>query len=609
MNTRNSARGRKRRDSLNQSGTQPESGEDISDHEGVAETGTPHHGEGEVNSSAHCVLVNMEDPKDGSPPSKKIFNTEIIPEAIKPFTDRLPRITEAFVLNRHEVLVFAGRRSREEGFTFPEAEELAGRLSGSLEWIGSEMQVRSRPLTLEIGRNRIAQFNKERRREKLREKKLIPDAPFRKAKRKTLSVPESENESEVSTDKEDESDKSSDEESLTDAASLASKHSQSSSSTKASIPASRHARRKLAKQEDKGTKKVSPGKIILPYFSGDDPQDPAAVSYRTWRFRVEMFRLRGAKENSLLTKAITALRGRPADLVTSMGPNVNLSTLLKRLDSYYGDVLTLDALLHDLYAMEQKEGESVGNFGMRVEEVVEVMSQLFPDETPSEEKRRKRILDRFFHGLREDYKMSLKYLKKKPGITYQELLYEAREMEKEEQQPPKGNGHRTRREEKAQHKPWHPFATRKPYGFASASKSLKADLIQIAEAMSGESQDCKDTHPESGGEGEDPELAQVVQFMKGAVGNFKPKNPYDHLKLDQNNNSALANVECFNCGGFGHMARECPSPKLPRGSKNGKREGEQTHPSYNKSGSTDNKSAQVAATQLNHQDNQLPSAQ
>ena len=540
----------------------------------------------------HCVLMKAENPTDGSPPLKPVWNNDIIPPALNPVTTLLEidPVSEAYVLSRNETLLFSGKRGKNEGWSLDEAQRLAQALtSGDLEWVGGPIDSRGRALTLESGSVRIKEVVKEKRRDKLKEKRSpkspLPFRKHRRARRNSSAYDSDSSEisfHSVETNRDgpagditERSEGDSSEDDLSDAS---------------SVPRSRAGRRKLAKREKANQPKgTAPGKIFLPFFSGENSTDPQNASFKTWRYDVEIYRLQGASERHLLPRVIASLRGAPGEMVRSLGTRVSLATILKTLDGYYGDVLTADGMIQELYTISQNEGESVAEFGMRVEKVVSMITELFPDELDPGQKLDK-IKNRFFAGLDPEIKSAIAYLKKRPGILYEDLLREAREVEKDsERVSNKKHSSQFKRsfEPRKDARNWHPFSSRKPNGFAV--KSLKADLAEIHDAMIGE--------PEViGSEGEDEDEAtvkaqQTVQLMKGALnmGDAKPKNPWDKFKKNERKPGAKdpMSYKCLNCLGFGHFARECPSPYL-KDSKNEKGEGDRTKPFQPQSRSTNN---------------------
>ena len=531
----------------------------------------------------HCVLLKVENPKDGSPPLKSVWNNEVIPPALVPATDGLEisSVSEAFVLSRTEALLFSGKRTKNKGWTLEDARCLANQLtSGNMDWIGGPVDARGRALTLEAGAQRIKEFVAERRREKLKGKKSPHgDAPFRKTRRHRRDT------SGLDSDSSEASFHSVDEGDTTQTLGTEqsdSNESDTNASVRSFIPRNRAARRR-AEHKNK-----APNKITLPYFSGEETSDPLTASFKNWRYDVEMYRINGVSERQLLPRVIASLRGAPGEMVRSLGTGCSLRRILQTLDGYYGDVLTSDGLIAELYTISQNEGESVAKFGMRVEKVVAMIANLFPreiDPRNSEEK----IKHRFFAGLDRDIKRSISYMKKQPGVTYKALLAEAREVEEDNQRNRKQYGYKKYSDTKKDARTWPPFSSRKPSGFAA--KSLRADLAEIQNAMMG--QDRSDSGDESPDELD--RVKQEVQALKGALnlGEAKAKNPWDKFKKNETKAGSKdpTQYKCLNCLGFGHFARECPSPRFSKDQKNEMGEADPTNPLQPQSGSANLKSA------------------
>ena len=108
-------------------------------------------------------------------------------------------------------------------------------------------------------------------------------------------------------------------------------------------------------------------------------------------------------------------------MARSLGMDVNLDEILECLDNYYSNVLTYHGLSREMYTLKQQKSEDVSSFGVRVNKVIALIADMFPEKMPPAEKR-DRILDAFYEGLVDEFKTNLAYLKAKPDINYQTML-------------------------------------------------------------------------------------------------------------------------------------------------------------------------------------------
>ena len=583
---------------------------------------------GNDRSEPHCVLIRMEDPQDGSPPQRALWTNQVIPPATRPFTDGLGAVTEAYVLSRNQALLFSGRRSKNEGMNEHDAMSLAHRMTGGdIPWIGGHMDCRGRALTLRAGSHRINEAIRERRKERNMEKKDKDsgEGPRRKPPRKKKPTaaeahpaPQQQGDQCSNCGGSQHShrdgppagggdgggppdDQASDRGSSHGPPSSYGDGSDAGSSSTGSIASSRHQRRRGDRDPHRGGPRFGhgeQGRWKLRVFAGDSNTHPESVSYRTWRFQVAVYQRNGARDADLLPRIINSLRGAPGEMLASLGVDVTVDAILRTLDNYYGNALSFDALTSEMYSMSQLENETAGDYSTRVKDVVSFISELFPVQLPPESVP-ERLRQRFYHGLRPRYKNALAYLKNNQAITFHDLIKEARELE-ESTSKHKSNEkkpHTTRRE----NLPIPLTAGQKTVANRAASRSARADLVEIGDLME---EAMMDSDPgeeaEHSGEEEDPDLERVVNVMKSVYQGLKTKNYWDKFPRGDKKQTpgGSGDRKCYNCGGEGHYARECPSPRNPKNqtTKNSSSERDRTQPSQAQSGSTAPK--QTASTQV-----------
>ena len=572
-------------------------------------------GAGGEGATAHAVLLKVEDPKNGSPPPGVVWNNEIIRQGMTPFVEGLPPVTECYVLNRGEVLLFHGRRTKDEGWTECEARELALRLTaGEWPWIGLVLEARGRALVLESARERINQCIKEKRKEKAKSMGARRDAPGGRQRRAgpagrrspPPSGPESDEDGSFHSlsDQESETSELGDIEDVpvcctpyqcrftaggTGLGPCNQCREDAAQGRRPQPPppqaANRHGRRRLVQAERAEQRREERAhhydhehnrvRVELATFRGDPADDPTAVTYASWRFDVEVHRTNGVPERELLPKVIVSLKGPPGDLIRTHAVNITLDSILETLDSYYGNVLTCDRLVQELYQISQTSGESATQYGLRVHKIIALIRKLYPEEMTADAAVRRK-LDRFYEGLKEPNRSALAFMRERPGITYQELLSAARGLE-EKQAREKGNqpeAHQTRRESK----PPAVFESRRPRGIHTTSKNARSDIIELARQFV-EPEPPAEYSEEEGEAPEDLEFEAAVRVLQAAK--FTPRDPNARFKKGgpfmKTPEERANSRNCYNCNGEGHLARECPSPRRPRaGSKNERGEGNMT---------------------------------
>ena len=88
-----------------------------------------------------------------------------------------------------------------------------------------------------------------------------------------------------------------------------------------------------------------------------------------------------------------SLRGYPCRWVWSLEGDPNLIVM----DLVFGDVCEYDTMIHSLYEIRQKEGESVEEYMLQIHEAVAIIRHAYPDRVTDQGKNL--AWDKFFHGL------------------------------------------------------------------------------------------------------------------------------------------------------------------------------------------------------------------
>ena len=129
-------------------------------------------------------------------------------------------------------------------------------------------------------------------------------------------------------------------------------------------PSSCHCRRKWH-----GEKRLAPACLDMLIFKSTDPN--ADVSYTLWRFDVQGW-LDQYQEESMMLHIYNSWRGYPGQWVHSLdgGPNLMVTELLEWMDHTFGDVHEYNMMIHSLYEIRQKEGESMEEYMVQIHEAV-----------------------------------------------------------------------------------------------------------------------------------------------------------------------------------------------------------------------------------------------
>ena len=172
----------------------------------------------------------------------------------------------------------------------------------------------------------------------------------------------------------------------------------------------------------------------LPLFSGTSKD----IAYTQWRYNVESLIRPNTpySEQNVLDVIRQSLRGRAADVLTSLGVAVSVIDVLQKFDCLFGGVSPENTLIQSYFSAKQQKDEDVVGWGCRIQKL---LSQLILSPHYITCKSLSRSV--FWNGLFDKrIKDGLRYLFTQ-GHDYDRLLVEARVIEEEESKSnqPKSN--------------------------------------------------------------------------------------------------------------------------------------------------------------------------
>ena len=259
-------------------------------------------------------------------------------------------------------------------------------------------------------------------------------------------------------------------------------------------------------------------------FSGSEVVGKGEVSYAQWAYEVKTLQP-SYGENLLREGILRSLKGTAADLVRYLGPQASLQKILDKLETVYGAVSTFDQLMLGLYSLKQEKAEKIQQFATRLEEAVNQIALQFPGDM-KQMSVAKHLKDRLFHGMRKTLRDTIRFQFEKVDSTYESLLMNAKRAEAEE-------------------------------GGSSGTTTVKAKAVsEVTETV--ESKELTD-------------LKEQMATLMAAVGNFNSnhRGNGNHKKVrfaeDDKTKTGMPPKgvpRCYNCKGWGHLRRDCPSPYL-----------------------------------------------
>ena len=176
-------------------------------------------------------------------------------------------------------------------------------------------------------------------------------------------------------------------------------------------------------QATKPTKNSKPPN--LPIFSGDVPTPRGEAEYTQWIFQVHSFR-ESYTDEAIKNAVIANCRGRANVVIHAKGFDTDLNDLIERLDQQFGVGQAGDEILREFHEMIQGPKESVQDFGAKLECIFRTINERFPGWYAPVQ-----LKTRFFHGINDRLRDSMRYLYDRPEASFKDLLLAAMRAEVE----------------------------------------------------------------------------------------------------------------------------------------------------------------------------------
>ena len=267
----------------------------------------------------------------------------------------------------------------------------------------------------------------------------------------------------------------------------------------------------------------------LPKFSGADPVPREKGSFEQWYFQVKGSQGQHT-EDAIRLGVVNSVRGEARDLVAYVGFDAPLESILSRLENRFQKSKSTDRLQHEFFQLGQEKSEGVQQYAGRLENQYKKLRAAFPDRYGNMQ-----LMERLFFGMIPGLRNATRYLYKKQGTTYKQLLDAAKEAELEftESRSMSARMKAVGVAEKADSAKIQELNNR----LDSLTATLKANTVKQKSASAPNSpmkkrNDNGNNPPKS----KEPETSSHGPFRGG-------KKP----------------IQCFKCGEWGHGWRECPS--------------------------------------------------
>ena len=204
----------------------------------------------------------------------------------------------------------------------------------------------------------------------------------------------------------------------------------------------------------------------------------------------------------------------------------DLTTIIDALDMRYGKGQSTDRIQQGFYQLSQEQGETIQQFAGRMELKYKKLVELYPGRYTKDI-----LKEQLFYGMTQHLQNLMRYLYKKPGTTYKELMMSAKEAEAE----------------------WIDNKVRVKSAVISEDpgkkerEELKQRIEKLTESVKVANLQAK---PASGRHKKSPRSPRTGRQ------NVNERGPEPTAAGPFHGNRRP--LQCYKCGGWGHVARECP---------------------------------------------------
>ena len=110
----------------------------------------------------------------------------------------------------------------------------------------------------------------------------------------------------------------------------------------------------------------------IPTFSGEEKSE---VTFEVWKYEVTCIINDGSYPDTVVLQCIrNSLKGKARALLLTL-PDATPKQLVDKLDGVYGNVYSSEAIFQQFYMQSQEPGQSVSEYGMKLECLLQSASQ------------------------------------------------------------------------------------------------------------------------------------------------------------------------------------------------------------------------------------------
>lgn len=162
----------------------------------------------------------------------------------------------------------------------------------------------------------------------------------------------------------------------------------------------------------------------IPIFSGEEKSE---VSFDVWKYEIKcIIREKNYSDAILLQSIRGSLKGKARSLLLSLDENVTPLQMIDKLEGVYGNVFTSETLLQQFYSENQQPNQSVAEYGMKLESLVQQAVDKGQINAPA---KNDMLRSKFWSGLRDPMLKNASRYKYDTMMDFDQLRKEIRSIE------------------------------------------------------------------------------------------------------------------------------------------------------------------------------------
>ena len=164
----------------------------------------------------------------------------------------------------------------------------------------------------------------------------------------------------------------------------------------------------------------------FPNFSGEEKSE---ATFDVWKSEVKCVLREGNNSESVVLQSMRgSLKGKARSLLLSLPENVSPQQIIDKLEGVYGNVYTIEALLEKFYKEIQKPNQSVAEYGMVLESIIQPAVE---KGDIGKEAKNEMLRSKFWSGLRDPLLKNSSRFKFETVKDFDQLRKEIRAIELE----------------------------------------------------------------------------------------------------------------------------------------------------------------------------------